>query len=264
VRGQRLGVLGEQLGKHVGAVQAHRAHPRQVVQADLVDRHAPRCDAEQPRDLALEADRDVAEPDGAVAVVEQRARDDPDRVGEVDDPRPVGGQLPRAAGDVQDHRDRAQRLRQATRARGLLADAAAGERQRLVAQPRRLAADADLDEHRVGAVQRAVELAGDGERAREALALEHPAGEGADDLAALGVDVVQDELAEPEALLLARQARHQLGRVGGAAADDRQLHPLTPVSVTPSTNARCAAKKSAMTGAMNSSVAAMVRFHCTW
>ena len=37
---------------------------------------------------ALEADRDVAQPDRVVSGVEQRARDDADRVGEVDDPAP--------------------------------------------------------------------------------------------------------------------------------------------------------------------------------
>ncbi len=39
---------------------------------------------------------------------------------------------------------------------------------------------------------------------------------------------------------------------------------FTPVKVTPCTNAFCAAKNSAMTGSMNSTVAAIVRFHCTW
>ena len=40
----------------------------------------------------------------------------------------------------------------------LLADAAAGERDRLVAQPRRLPADADLDEHEVRPLDRPVEV----------------------------------------------------------------------------------------------------------
>src|SRR5581483_8003453 len=40
--------------------------------------------------------------------------------------------------------------------------------------------------------------------------------------------------------------------------------PFTPVSVTPSTNAFCARKKTTITGAITSSVAAIVRFHCTW
>ena len=93
-----------------------------------------------------------------------------------------------------------------------------------------------------------------------ALAREHPLREPADDVEPLGVDVVQRELVHGEA----REVRDELGRVRRARADDGELHPFTPVRVTPSTNARCARKKRTMTGAMTSSVAAIVRFHCTW
>ena len=58
-----------------------------MVEAHLVDDDALRRDAEQRRETALEPDRDVAEADGAMPCVEQRARDDADRVREVDDPR---------------------------------------------------------------------------------------------------------------------------------------------------------------------------------
>ena len=51
-------------------------------------------------------------------------------------------------------------LREPARAGRLLADAAARERDGLVGEARGLAADADLDQHEVGAVERAVELAG--------------------------------------------------------------------------------------------------------
>ena len=121
-------------------VDANRAHPRQVIEADLVDEHPPGLDPQHARELPLEADRDVAEPDRAVAGVEQRARDDADRVREVDDPR-VGR---RASGDllsdVEHHRHRAHRLGEAARAGRLLPDAATGKRHRLVLQSRRLAA----------------------------------------------------------------------------------------------------------------------------
>ena len=40
--------------------------------------------------------------------------------------------------------------------------------------------------------------------------------------------------------------------------------PFTPVSVTPSTNAFWARKNTMTTGSMITSVAAIVRFHCTW
>ena len=158
------------------------------------------------------------------------------------------GALADAVGDLEHDRDGAESLAEAARTRRLLADAPAGQRDRLVREPRRLAADTDLDEHEIGAVERAVEIAGDEELAVEALAGQHPPGHAADDLATLGVDVVQDELGHVDAVALAREAGDELGRVGRAAADDRDLHPFTPVSVMPSTNAFWATKKRTITG----------------
>ena len=163
-------------------------------------------------------------------------------------------------GDVEHHRHGAQRLREPAGAGRLLPDAPARQRQRLVAQPRLLAADADLDQHEVGAVERALELAGDLEPAGEADAVEHPPRQRADDLAALVGDVVQRELGDVER----GEPRHELGRVGRPGADDRELHSFTPVSVTPSTNAFWARKNRSTTGASTMIVAAIVRFHCTW
>ena len=217
-------------------------------------------DAEQLRELPLKADRDVAEADGAMSAVEQRARDDSHRVREVHDPGAVGGVCPHVLCDVEHDGNGAERLCEAARARRFLADAAASERKRLVREPRRLAADPDLDEHEVGAVDRAVELAGELERSRESDTLEHAARQRADHGQSLGVDVVQHQLADLER----RESGHELRRVGRARADDRDLHPFTPVNVTPSTNARCARKNTTITGAMTRSVAAIVRFHCTW
>ena len=97
-----------------------------------------------------------------------------------------------------------------------------------------------------------------------ALALEHPPREPADHLEALLVDVVQHELAQVEPFALAAEARDQLRRIGRPGPNHRELHPFTPVRVTPSTKARWARKKSRITGAITISVAAMVRFHCTW
>ena len=87
-------------------------------------------------------------------------------------------------------------------------------------QSRLLAADADLDQDEVGVRRRRVELAGHVEPPVEPLAREHPPRHAADDLAALGIDVLQHELVDVEA----RQAGHELGRVGRSAADDRDLH----------------------------------------
>ena len=258
-------MVGDELVEHVGAVQPHRAHPGEVVQADLVDRDPPgRLDAEQPREHPLEADRDVAQADRAVARVEQRAGDDPDGVREVDDPRAGRSQLAGALGDVEHDRDGAQRLGEPAGAGRLLADAPAAQRERLVAEPRGLPADAKLEEDGVGAVERAVQVGRLDQPAAEALAREHAPREAGDDLEPRRVDVVEDQLGQVEAVPLAGEAGDELGRVRRPAADDRDLHPLTPVSVTPSTNAFWAAKKMAMTGAMNRSVAAIVRFHCTW
>ena len=248
-------MVRKELRQDVGAVEAHGADPCQVVQPDLVYIDAFRRDVELGRERALEADRDVAQADGAVAGVEQRSRDDPDRVGEVDDPRVRR----RALGDLEHDGDGAHRLGEAPCARRLLTDAAAAKRHRLVAEPRRLAADTDLDEDEGGAVESAVEVRRPHEGAAVFLAREHALRQAADDLEPLRVDVVERELVHRQL----RQVRDELGRVGRAGADDGELHPFTPVSVTPSTNARCARKKRTITGAITSSVAAMVRFHCT-
>ena len=63
--------------------------------------------------------------------------------------------------------------------------------------------------------------------------VEHPAGEPADDLGALGIDVEQDELVDREAVAADGDALDQLRRVGAAAADDRDLdaHPASVLSV---------------------------------
>src|SRR5205814_1612749 len=91
-------------------------------------------------------------------------------------------------------------------------------------------------------------------------AVQHARREPADDLEPLAVDVVQPELVDVDS----GEPRHEFRGVGRTGADDGEFQPFTPVSVTPSTKARCARKKSTITGAMTSSVAAIVRFHCTW
>ena len=128
-----------------------------MVQPDVLELDPLRRDAEPRREPPLEPDRDVAQPDRPMAVVEQRLADDPDRVREVDDPvvrrREPAGPL----GDVEHDRHRPQRLREAARPGRLLADRAESRRKRLVDEAGRLAADAELDDHEVGAVERRVE-----------------------------------------------------------------------------------------------------------
>ena len=99
-----------------------------------------------------------------MAVVEQRAGHDPDRVGEVDDPRIGRGAATHLIGDVEHDRHGAQSLGEASGAGGLLADAAASQRDGLVEVPCRLTTDAQLQQHEVGAVDRLGEIGGCGQR----------------------------------------------------------------------------------------------------
>jgi hypothetical protein len=191
-----------------------------VVQADLVDDDPPGFDAQPAGEAPLEADRDVAQPHRAVAAVEQRSCDDADRVREVDDPRLRRRQRSHALGDLEDDRDGPHRFGEAAGAGRLLSDAAARERRGLVAQARLLTADADLNQDVVSAVDSRVEVAGHLEPALEALAGEHPPRHPTDDLAPLGVDVLEHELVDVET----REPRDELRRVGRASADDSDLH----------------------------------------
>ena len=76
-----------------------------------------RLDAEQRANCRWKPIATLQRPIGAVARVEQRARDDPDRIREVDDPGAVRGALAHALGDLEHDRHGAQRLREARRRR---------------------------------------------------------------------------------------------------------------------------------------------------
>src|SRR5207247_2216251 len=132
-------------------------------------------------------------------------------------------------------RDGTERLGEAARPGRLLADAAARKRDRLVPKSCFLPPDANLNEHEVGTVQGAVEVARQLEIAGKAGTVEHPRRQPSDDLQPRRVDILEDELTHVQALPLAREATDQLRGVGRATADDCDLHPFTPVSVTPST-----------------------------
>ena len=84
--GELVPVLREQVRQHVLAVEQDAPHPREVVEPDLVDDDARGSTPSQSAKRRWKSDRDVAEADGAVAVVEQGARHDADGVREVDDP----------------------------------------------------------------------------------------------------------------------------------------------------------------------------------
>ena len=105
----------------------------------------------------------------------------------------------------------------------LLADHAEPRRQGLVDEPRGLTADAELDEHEVGAVDRRVPVAGESQSADPVEPIEHPLGQPADDREALGVDVEQDQLVDRQPIGSPDEALHQLRGVGAAATDDGDL-----------------------------------------
>ena len=94
-RGARVAAGIQQLREPVDAVDEHLALPREVVQADVVELHAARVDVEDLGEVALEPDRNVAQPDRPVPLVEQRLGDEPGRVREVDEPSSRRSRVPR-------------------------------------------------------------------------------------------------------------------------------------------------------------------------
>ena len=79
-----------------------------------------------------------------------------------------------------------------------------------------------------------------------------------------GIGIHQAQLVDREGFGQPAEAVGELGGVRRPAADHRELHPLTPVSVTPSMKAFWAKKNSTITGAITISVAVMVRFQSVW
>ena len=62
-------------------------------------------------------------------------------------------------------------------------------------------------------------------------AVQHPAGEAADDLGAVRIGVEEDQLVDRQAIRADRDPLDQLRRVGAAAADDRDLDAHRPESL---------------------------------
>ena len=105
----------------------------------------------------------------------------------------------------------------------LLADRAELQGEGLVEQARGLSADPELDQDEVGAVDGGARVIGQRQAAVPAEAGEHPLGQPADDFAALGVDVVERELVDRQAVAAVGETVDELGRVRATAADDRDL-----------------------------------------
>ena len=143
-----------------------------------------------------EPDGRVAQSHGPVPPVQQGLGDDADRVGEVDEPCAGGATAHRLGGQLEHDRDGAQGLGEAARARRLLADAAELQRQGLVHQAHGLAADPELDDHEVGAVDGLLAAAGLDQAAVPAGPRQHAPGQAGDHSQALGVDVEQDQLVD--------------------------------------------------------------------
>ena len=219
-------MAGQQRGQPVRAVDAHRPFPGEVVQPHVVERHRLGRDAEQRGEVALEADRHVAQPDRAVPGVEQRPGDHADRVGEVDQPRARRGPPPRQLGDLEHEGNGAQRLGEPARPGGLLPHAAEVERPGLVPVARRLPADPELDEHRGRAVD-AVFLVGGPPDGRLVPVRAHDPGRHRPDHGQPGlVRVDQDQLGD-----LRREPPkpvRELRRVGRTAADNSEFHVRPP------------------------------------
>ena len=173
-----------------------------MVEPDLVDENTLRLDAEEPRELPLEPDRDVAQTDRAMTGVQQRPGDDADRVREVDDPRAVRGPLARAFGDFEHYRHRAHRLREPTapvvscpmqpHASGIVSS-----RGRAAWPPTRICTSTKS----APSIAR-VEVAREQEVAVESLPVVDPRRHPAHDLEPLRVDVLQRQLADAEPFLL--------------------------------------------------------------
>ena len=199
-----------------------------MVQAGVAEPDLGGLDAEPRGEEPFEADRHVAQPDGTVAVVEQRAGDDADGVREVDDPRIVARTPPDLVGDLEHDRHGAQGLGEPSGSCRLLADAAAPQGDRLVELAGRLSAHPQLDEDEVGPVERTGQIVGDRQASWPPLTGEDPGADPGDRVQPLAVWVVQDELAHWCEVTQPADAVDQLGRVAAPATDDRHLHRTAP------------------------------------
>ena len=167
-----------------------------------------------------------------MTVIEQRAGDDPDRVGEVDDPRVRRSAAPHFVGDVEHDRHRAQSLGEASGTGGLLADAAASQRNGLVEVPCRLTADAQLQKHEVGAVDRLGKIGSSGQLPVPSMTAGDPLAHTGDSLETGRVGVAQHELVDLDLVAQPGDAVDELGRVGASTTDHGDLHAADPCALT--------------------------------
>ena len=86
-----------------------------MIEPDVLELDAVRGDAEMLGERSLDVDGDVAQADGSMAGVDERLRDDPDRVREVDDPGTGCASPPGELGELEDQRNGPERLGEASR-----------------------------------------------------------------------------------------------------------------------------------------------------
>jgi len=196
-----------------------------MVQTHMLDCDRIGVDTEIVPDPSLGPDGHVAQSNGVMALVEQSLGDNPHRVGEIDEPRTGIGPRRHLLGQLQHDRHGAQRLGQSSRARRLLTETPVPHRQRLVDVARRLAADAQLDDHEVGPLQGGMRVGRRGERPFPTPSSQNTFGEPPDHLAPLIARVEEHEVVDDHPLLNIAEAVHQLGGVGTPAADDNHFGP---------------------------------------
>ena len=192
-------MLGQQRRQPVVAVDPHRAHPGQWLSPTWSTTTRPGSTPSTRGEQALKPDRDIAEADRPMALVEQARVTMPTGFVKSTIQRSGRRQLTHALGDLEHDGDRAHRLGKATGAGRLLADATAGERRGLVMESSGLPTDANLEQDEIRPLDCRVQVIGDREPTRVARMREHPSGHPADHLAPFGVDVVQDEVVHSEA-----------------------------------------------------------------
>ena len=202
-----------------------RPDPRQVVQPHVLDGDGIGIDAEVVPDPSLRPDGHVAQPHGVMTLVQQRLRDDPDRIGEVDQPGPAVGTGRHLLRQLQHDGHGAQRLGQPPCSRGLLTQASVPDRQRLVDVARRLAPDAQLDHHEVGPLQGGVRVGGRRERPAPSPRPQNALGEPSHHLSPQVARIEQDEIVDDHPVLHVAETVDQLRGVGASAADDNHLGP---------------------------------------
>ena len=118
-----------------------------MVQPGMSEVHGFGWDVQPAGEQTLKPDRDVAEADGSVTMIEKGSSHDTHRVGEVDDPGVISCEAADLVCDVENDRHGAECLGESPRAGRLLTDTPASEWDGLVGVAGRLPPDPDLQQH---------------------------------------------------------------------------------------------------------------------